>query len=230
MKDLTPRFARLALINILSNLAVPLAGLVDTGMLGHLPDIRFLAGVALASVLFDYIYWTFGFLRMGTTGITAQAVGRGDRDETFRVLYRSLALALVIAGVVLLLQAPMRELGFAIMSGETGVEQAGRDYYDARIWGAPATLCSFALVGWFLGREQSRHVLVMTVVGAACNIVLNYIFIVRMGLAARGAGLATMISQYVMLGVGLFLFLRQPQVVPWRWPQVLDPPRLARRR
>ena len=96
-----------------------------------------------------------------------------------------------IAAAILMLQWPLRELGFGLLSGESGVEAAGRDYFDARVWGAPATLCNFVLMGWFLGRAESRHVLVMTVVGNLGNIALNYLFIVRMGLAAYGAGLAT---------------------------------------
>jgi len=203
------RYFRLTWVNILSNVTVPLAGLVDVAMLGHLNDIRFLAGVALGSILFDYVYWSFGFLRMATTGTTAQAMGRDDTVEAFHVLYRSVLLAVGIAAAILVLQWPLREFGFLVLSGEPGVEQAGREYFSARVWGAPATLCNFALIGWFLGREQSRHVLAMTVVANLANVGLNYLFIMRMGLAAQGAGLATMISQYAMLGLGLVLFLRQ---------------------
>jgi len=221
------RFARLTIINILSNVTVPLVGLVDTAMLGHLADIRFLAGVALGTILFDYVYWSFGFLRMGTTGTTAQALGRNDRREVYLVLYRSLSLAIVIAAAILALQWPLRELGFGLLSGEAGVEAAGRDYFDARVWGAPATLCNFVLMGWFLGRAESRHVLVMTVVGNLGNIALNYVFIVRMGLAAYGAGLATSIAQYGMLAVGLALFRLQGGAERWVWREVLDRPRLA---
>jgi MATE family multidrug resistance protein len=221
------RFARLTLINILSNVTVPLVGLVDTAMLGHLADIRFLAGVALGTILFDYVYWSFGFLRMGTTGTTAQAVGRGDRREVYLVLYRSLSLAIVIAGAILILQWPLRELGFGLLSGEAGVEAAGRDYFDARVWGAPATLCNFVLMGWFLGRAESRHVLVMTIAGNLANIALNYLFIVRMGLAAYGAGLATSFAQYGMLAVGLWLFRLQGGAERWVWRDVLDRTRMT---
>jgi MATE family multidrug resistance protein len=218
---MTGRYLRLTWVNILSNVTVPLVGLVDTAMLGHLEDIRFLAGVALATILFDYIYWTFGFLRMGTTGTTAQAIGRGEPTEAFLVLYRSVALAVLIAGAILFLQWPLREGGFLLLSGEPGVEEAGRAYFNARVWGAPATLCNFALIGWFLGREQSRHVLVMTVVANLANIVLNYVFIMRMGLAAFGAGLATMIAQYAMLATGSALFLAQQGRIPWRPREIL---------
>ena len=221
------RFFKLAWINILSTLTVPLVGLVDTAMLGHLPDIRFLAGVALASLMFDFLYWTLGFLRMSTTGMTAQAVGREDREEMALVLYRSASIALVLAAAIVVLQLPLREIGFGLLSGEPGVELAGRDYYNARIWGAPAVLGSFVLMGYFLGREESRHVLVMAVVGNLANVLFNYVFIIRMQLAASGAGLASALSQYLMLAVGCGIYFRQRQRLPWRWSAVLDRTGLA---
>ena len=220
--DLRRRFFRLSWINILSNVTVPLVGLVDTAMLGHLDDIRFLAGVALASVLFDYVYWTFGFLRMGTTGTTAQALGRGDTPEVYHVLWRSLALALLIAAGVLAIQLPLREVGFAVLSGSPEVEAAGRDYFNARIWGAPATLCGFVLVGWFLGRGESRRVLGIAVVANLTNIVLNYVFIVRLQMAARGAGLATALSQYALLAAAIALWLSRDRGPAPRRRDVLD--------
>lgn len=221
------RYFRLTVLNILANVTVPLAGLVDTAILGHLADIRYLAGVALASLLFDYVYWTFGFLRMGTTGTTAQAVGAGDGRETYLALYRSLLLAFGIGLAILTLQAPIRDLGFALLSGTAEVEAAGRAYFDARIWGAPAALCSFAFIGWFLGREESRYVLVMTVVANLANIVLDYVLIVLLGLAAWGAGLATMVSQYLSLAVALMIFFRLGRPRRWRWPEVLSRQRLS---
>jgi MATE family multidrug resistance protein len=125
-----------------------LASLIDTALLGHLDDLRFLAGVALAAVLFEYVYWSFGFLRMGTTGTTAQALGREDTDAVFLTLYRSLVVALALAGGILALQVPLRELGFSLLSGAPEVENAGRDYFNARIWAAPAALSNFVLLGW----------------------------------------------------------------------------------
>jgi multidrug resistance protein, MATE family len=220
------RFFRLTLLNILANVTVPLAGLVDVAMLGHLRDIRFLAGVALASLIFDYVYWTFGFLRMGTTGTTAQAVGREDEREAQLVLYRSLALAGGIGTALLLLQAPLRELGFLVLSGTEGVQAAGRDYFHARIWDAPAALANFAFLGWFLGREQSGRALAMTLAATVSNVAFNYLFIVRLGLAAFGAGLGTALSQYVMLAVALALFLRHRRPGS-SWREVLDAQRLA---
>lgn len=221
------RFGRLAALNIAANLTVPLAGLVDTGMLGHLPEIRFLAGVALASVLFDYVYWTFGFLRMGTTGTTAQAAGRGDGREVFLTLYRGLAMGAGIGLAIVLVQYPLRELGFAALQGGEAVKAAGRAYFDARIWAAPATLSNFVLVGWFLGREESGRALVMTLVANLGNIALDYLFIVHLGMAAFGAGLATALSQLLMLGAGLWILFAGCAPVRPRMSQIFDPHRLA---
>ena len=216
------RFARLTFLNVLANITVPMASLVDTALLGHLADLRFLAGVALAAVLFEYVYWSFGFLRMGTTGTTAQAWGRKDTSAVFLTLYRSLVVALALAVGILVLQVPLRELGFALLSGAPEVEAAGRAYFNARIWAAPATLSNFVLLGWFLGREESGAALVLTVVANLTNIVCNYIFIVHMGLAAFGAGLGTAISQYAVLATGLLLWHQRPGRIPWRWSEISD--------
>jgi MATE family multidrug resistance protein len=207
------RFFRLAIPNIISNVTVPLVGLVDTAMLGHLPDISFLAGVALATVIFDYAYWSFGFLRMGTTGMTAQAVGREDAHEVWQILYRALVLALTIAAALLLVRGAIAAAGFAVLSGAPAVESAGRDYFNTRIWGAPATLSNYVLLGWFLGRERARQALVMTVVGNFANVALDYVFIMQMGMAAAGAGIATALSQYLMLATAVVLILLEGRPV-----------------
>ena len=216
---------RLALINVLSNLMVPLAGLIDTAFLGHLDNIRHLAGVSLATVLFNYIYWSFGFLRMGTTGTTAQAMGRGDRQETLTIGLRNGLLALGLGVVILVLQQPLQTLGFALLSATPGVEASGRIYFQAMIWGAPATLLNYVLLGWFLGQAQGRQVLLLSLVGNGANIVLDYWLIYRWGWESLGAGAATAASQYLMLLVGLGLVSRQVsrQDVGAIAPRLLNP-------
>lgn len=218
------RFLRLASINILSNLMVPLAGLVDVAFLGHLAEIRHLAGVALATVLFNYIYWTFGFLRMATTGTIAQAVGRQDREAVILIGLRNSLLALVVGLAILLLQHPLRELGFTLLSATPEVKAAGRDYYNTLIWGAPATLINFVLVGWFLGREQSAKVLLLSAVANGANILLDYVLINRWGLESAGAGIATATSQYLMLLVGgVLIYLEyQLRLIPVHLQQIFD--------
>ena len=225
MDRLPRRFWRLTVLNILANLTIPLVGLVDAGMLGHLPDLRFLAGVALASVVFDYLYWPLNFLRLATTGLTAQSRGRGDREGSYATLYRSLVLAGLLAALVLLLQVPIRELGFWVMQVSPELQDAASAYFDIRIWTAPATLGGLAFLGWYLGREESGHALVMTVVANLANVAFNYLFIIHMDLNAFGAGLATLVAQYLQLAVALALFARVARrgggFEPWRWARVV---------
>lgn len=223
-----PSFLKLAAANIISNLMVPLAALVDTAFLGHLNDIRHLGGVALATVIFNVAYWSFGFLRMGTTGTTAQARGRGDRDGLWLILLRNGAIALTFGLLILLLQVPIREIGFGLLSGEPAVRGAGIEFYNARIWDAPAVLLNLVLMGWFLGREKGRRVIALSMVGNGSNVVFNYIFINQMGLASAGAGWGTALSQYLTLIVGVGLLLREGgwqnlrAVLPQGWnPQAI---------
>lgn len=225
--QLSRRFFRLTFYNILANVTAPLVGLVDVAMLGHLAEIRFLAGVALAGVIFDVLYWTLAFLRMGTTGMTAKAygrfrAGRASADEVGFILVRFLLLAAIIAGLLIALRSPLGELAFGLLSGQPEVEAAGRDYYDARILGLPAVVGNLVLMGWFLGREESRRLLLMTAIANLVNVGLNYLLIFHLGLAARGAGLASAVSQYLMLAVAVWLYARGREKVAWSWPRILN--------
>ncbi|WP_442943519.1 guanitoxin biosynthesis MATE family efflux transporter GntT [Nostoc sp.] len=184
---------------------VPLAGLLDVMFLGHLTEIRHLAGVALATILFNYIYWTFGFLRMGTTGMVAQAIGRKDNQSVVLIGLQHGILALILGLIILILQQPLQLLGFAILSATLEVKKSGVEFYNALVWGAPATLINFVLIGWFLGQAKSSKVLLLSAVSNCANVLLDYLFIVQWGWQSRGAGLATAISQYFMLMVGILL-------------------------
>lgn len=207
--NLVSRFFRLAVVNVLSNLLVPVAGLISIAFLGHLMEIRHLAGVTLSTVLFNYIYRTLGFLRMGTTGMTAQAVGREDEEAVLLIGLRNGAMALILGISILLLQYPIQEIGFALLSSTSDVKASGQAYYDTRILAAPATLLNFVLIGWFLGQEKSGKVLLMSLVANAANVLLDYLYIVRWGWESAGAGLAIAISQYLMLLVGLIFVARE---------------------
>lgn len=202
-EDLRWDFYRLAFINILSNLMVPLSGFLSVAFLGHLKDIYYLAGVTLATILFNYLYRTLGFLRMTTTAMTAQAVGRNNEDLIWLTGLRNALLALGLGILILIFHQPLGNLGFAILSAVPEVKEAGQAYYNGRIWGAPATLLNFVLIGWFLGRGHSGKVFWMSLVGNGANIVLDYLLIIRFHTASAGAGLATSISQYLMLMTGL---------------------------
>lgn len=206
-------FSRLAVANTLSNLMVPLAGLIDTAFLGHLSDIRYLNGVALATIIFNVIYWSFNFFRMGTTGPTAQAVGKGNLDEIWLILVRNWLLALAAGLTVWLLRSPISTLGFALLQAEPNVRLAAIDFYNGRIIGAPAVLLNFVLLGWLLGRSKGKQVVTLALVGNGSNIALDYWFIQRLGLESYGAGLATALSQYIMLAAGAGLILANG--IPW---------------
>ena len=202
-RDFLPRFYRLSFVAVLSNMMVPLAGLCDTAFLGHLSNIQPLAGVILASILFDYLYRILKFLRNSTNAMTAQAVGENDPKGIILAWLRSSLIAVAIALTILLLQAPIQQLGFAILSGSPAIEASGIEYFKARIWGAPAVLLNFVLIGWFLGREKNSFVLLISIVANGSNVLFDYLMIYRWGWESSGAGLATALSQYLALLVAL---------------------------
>ncbi|WP_239112400.1 MATE family efflux transporter [Halomicronema sp. CCY15110] len=224
MTPFLPRFGRLAIANIVSNLMVPLAGIIDTAFLGHLADVRHLGGVAIASVIFNLVYWSFGFLRMGTTGLTAQAFGRRDTAAMNLLLLRNGLLAVVLGLLIVMLQGPIREIGFWLLNAEPDVRLSGEAFFNARIWGAPAVLANYVLLGRFLGCGQGRRVVLLSVVGNGGNILLDYWFIRELGWESAGAGAATAISQGLMFAVGLGLLLREVAIADlWQLrPQLWD--------
>lgn len=201
--DFLPRFFRLSFVAVLSNMMVPLAGLCDTAFLGHLQDIKPLAGVILASILFDYLYRILKFLRNSTNALTAQAVGENDSKGVILAGLRSALIAFAIALLILLLQYPIQKLGFAILSGSPAIEVSGIAYFNARIWGAPAVLLNFVLIGWFLGKEKNGLILLISLIANGSNVFLDYVMIYRWGWDSMGAGLATALSQYLALLVAL---------------------------
>jgi multidrug resistance protein, MATE family len=219
-----PRFYRLASVSALSNMMVPLAGIVDIAFLGHLADIRHLAGVVLATILFDYLYRVLKFLRSSTNALTAQAVGLDDSKAVLLALFRSGLVALTIGVLIVLLQYPLQKFGFTILSGSPEIEASGVSYFCARIWGAPAVLLNFVLIGWFLGREMNGIVLLMSIIGNGSNVALDYLMINKLGWESMGAGLATAASQYLALLSGLIClcFTIQWQIVPNALKEALD--------
>lgn len=204
-RDTAGDFYQQSAINILANMMVPLAGLCDTAFLGHLEDLKYFAGVILGSILFDYLYRTLKFLRNSTTALAAQAEGKGDKEEAILALLRCGLIALFISLIIVGLQFPIRQLGFAVLSGSKDIELSGIDYFNSRIYGTPAVLLNFVFLGWFLGsaKKGKLWVLAISFVANGSNVLLDYLMISQWGWASWGAGLATAISQYLALGVGL---------------------------
>ena len=209
--DFVPRYFRLALANVLSNIMVPLANLISIIFLGHLSEIHHFAGVTLAANLLNFIYFVLLFLRMGTTGVTAQAVGRDDREGVLLVGLRNGLIALVLGIALVLLQYPLGELGFALLNVTPEIKSSGLAYFNTQIWGAPAVLINFVLFGWFLGREKNGLVVLLAVIGNGVKIALDYLFIIYLGWESTGAGVSSATSQYLSLLVGLIFFCTEIQ-------------------
>ncbi|MEM6611090.1 MAG: guanitoxin biosynthesis MATE family efflux transporter GntT [Cyanobacteria bacterium P01_C01_bin.72] len=224
-RSFLPRFYQLATVSMLSNMMVPLAGLCDAAFLGHLSDLKYLSGVILASILFDYLYRILKFLRNSTNAMTAEAVGQDNQEGVLLAGLRSGLIAIAIALGIVILQYPIQKLGFWILAGTADIEQAGALYFNARIWGAPAVLLNFVLLGWFLGQEKKGIVLAVSAIANGSNILLDYLLISRWGWSSMGAGLATAMSQYLALLVSLI-------AISWRinwqelqsaWSKVFSP-------
>jgi multidrug resistance protein, MATE family len=207
--DFVSRFLKLATVNAVSNITIPLAGAISVAFLGHLPNISYLAGVALGAILFDLLYESCSFVKSGTTAITSQAVGRDDREAMLLAGLQNALIALGLGILFLLLQYPLEKLGFMVLNATPEVKLAGIAYFNSRIWGAPAALVNLALVGWFLGQEQNRKVLLLTLIGNVANVIFNYLFIILWDWSSMGAGLSQAISQYITLLVALVMISLQ---------------------
>lgn len=200
------KILHLAIPNIISNISIPLLGIVDMALMGHLESDAYIGAIALGSLIFNFIYWGLGFLRMGTSGFTAQAWGRRDLPETILVLSRAGFIALVTSAFLLVLQKPIEILSFLVLKGETEVEQLAMAYFRIRVWAAPAALGQFALLGFFLGMQNARLPMVVLLTTNIINIICNYIFVMKLGMSSEGVALGTVIAQYSGLFIALFFF------------------------
>ncbi|WP_132999324.1 MATE family efflux transporter [Luteimonas arsenica] len=200
--------ARQAWPIILANAAVPALGLVDTAVIGHYGSATELGALALGALLFNFVYWSFGFLRMGTTGFVAQARGAGDEAEVRATLARALLLAAGLGGGLWLLQWPITWLYFGLMDGSAAVESVAGEYFRARIWGAPAALALFVISGLLIGLGRSRELLFVQLLLNGLNAGLDIWFAGALGLGARGIGLGTAIAEWGTCAVALVVVLR----------------------
>ena len=196
---------RLSVPIMLSNLSVPLLGAVDTAVVGHLPEPHHLGAVALGSMVFNFIYWGFGFLRMGTAGLTAQAHGAGHSDEVRAAIARGLMIAGAIALVTVAAQGLIVFAVFDLVEASADVEASARVYVLTRIWGAPAALSIYVILGWFLGLQNTRATLYVQLWMNGLNIVLDLAFVVGLGWGVFGVALATVIAEFAGLALALWL-------------------------
>ena len=193
---------------ILANASVPLLGLVDTAVIGNVGSITDLGAIAFGALIFSFVYWSFGFLRMGTTGFAAQASGAGDEQEVRAVLGRALLIALCLGVVLILIQWPIGLAAFSLLDGSAPVEAVAQEYFDIRIWGAPATLATFALMGLLIGLGKSRTLLIVQLFLNGLNILLDVWFAGILGWGASGIALGTVIAEWTTVLLAGWLVYR----------------------
>ena len=208
MKKIDKQILDIAVPSIVSNITVPLLGLVDVAITGHLGAASYIGAIALGGMLFNIIYWIFAFLRMGTSGLTSQSLGRGDSDNIIRMLARSIAIAFAIAVTLLVLQVPLRELGLLIMQPTEEVRLLTVTYYNICIWGAPATLGLFALTGWFIGMQNSKIPMMIAITQNVVNILVSLVLVFGLGMRVEGVASGTLIAQWCGFLMGCFLCWR----------------------
>ncbi|NBB82845.1 MAG: MATE family efflux transporter [Alphaproteobacteria bacterium] len=224
------RVWRLALPIMIANISTPLLGLVDTAVVGHLDAPHYLGAVAVGALVFSFLFWGFGFLRMSTTGLTAQAWGADDPAEMRAVLGRALLLAAAIGVALVALQRPIGAASLGLFDASAAVEGHAADYIAARIWGAPATLGNYALLGWFLGMQRAGWALALQLVLNGTNIVLDLVFVIGLDQGVVGVGRASAIAEWTALAVGLGLVARLARRLPGGWSAAAIRNRTAFRR
>ena len=216
-QEINKQIYRLALPNIISNFSIPLLGAVDTALMGRLESEHYLGAVGIGGVIFSFIYWGFGFLRMATTGLTAQAFGENDTPECGRLLLRAMGIGITSSLLLFIFQWQLADISFLLIDTSPEIEHLARAYYHIRIYAAPATLCLHALHGVFLGLQNAHYPMLLTIVVNLVNIVLNLVFVRLLGMKVEGVALATVIAQYVGLFLAVLLFFVRYRSVLTGW-------------
>lgn len=198
----------IALPMMLSNISVPLLGLVDTAVIGHLPESYYLAGVAVGSMVVTLLFWTLNFLRMSTTGLVAQAYGANDSQKIVRLLAQSILIAVILAFLLLILQTPISTFVFHFVEGSDQVLFYGREYFEIRIWSAPAALTNMVLLGWLLGMQNAKGPMFLLIITNLVNIVFSLLFVMVFKWGSAGVAWASLASDYISLSCGLWLVSR----------------------
>jgi len=200
---------KLAIPNIISNITIPLIGIVDLAIVGHLGSEKYIGAIAVGGMIFSFLYWGFSFLRMGTTGFTAQSFGKKNAQESAKILGQSLIISVLGSFLLLILQIPIEYISFKILSASSEVESLAREYFNIRIWAAPATIAMYALMGWFIGMQNTRIPMAIALTINLLNLGFNALFVYVFGMTSDGVALGTVIAQYLGLALSLFLLRRR---------------------
>ena len=223
------RVLKIALPIVLSNVTIPILGAVDTGVVGQMGEAAPIGAVGIGAIVLSAIYWIFGFLRMGTTGLAAQALGQGNRAEVSALLTRTLMIGLAGGAAIILLQAPLFWAAFRLAPASPEVETLARGYMAIRVWSAPAAIAVFGITGWLIAQERTGAVLVLQFWMNGVNVVLNLWFVLGLDWGVNGVATATFIAEWGALAMGLYLCRSAFRVPDWRDPaRVFDRAKLAR--
>ncbi|MEZ8106743.1 MATE family efflux transporter DinF [Vibrio cortegadensis] len=202
------RVLLLAIPMVLSNITIPLLGLVDAAVIGHLEHAWYLGGVALGSMMISVTFWLLGFLRMSTTGLAAQAYGGDDKRQLALVFVQGVGMALSFAFIFLLLHSVVADIIFAFSDASEQVKHYGEQYFSIRAWSAPAALANFVILGWLLGTQNSKAPMWMVIIANVTNIALDILFVMGLGLKVEGAAFASVIADYAGMSFGLLCVVR----------------------
>lgn len=198
---------QIAIPSIVSNITVPLLGLIDVTIVGHLGATSYIGAIAVGGMLFNIIYWIFGFLRMGTGGMTSQAYGKGDEAEMMRLLTRSTGVGLMIAFLLILLQYPIEQIAFALIETTPEVERLATLYFRLCIWGAPAVLGLYSFSGWFIGMQNSRYPMFIAITQNLVNILVSLVLVYVFNMKIEGVAIGTLVAQYAgwLMAIALWM-------------------------
>ena len=205
-KSYNSKIVNLAIPNILSNLSVPLLGAVDTAIVGRLDELYYLGAIAVGSLVFDFIFWGFGFLRMGTTGLVAQALGASNHKMIQNLWLRVFFFGSLLGLALIMLQNPIANWALVIVSPSNEVAIYATEYIKIRIWAAPATLLLYGLNGWFLGMQNAKVPMAITIVLNLTNLLLNVLFVLVLDWKVAGVALGSVIASYLGLVLALSIF------------------------
>jgi MATE family multidrug resistance protein len=214
---------------VLANATIPILGAVDTGVVGQMGLAVPIGAVGIGAIIISAIYWLFGFLRMGTTGLTAQAIGSNDHSETSALLVRGILIGLGAGLVLIMTQIPLFSAALGIAPASFEVESLAQEYLKIRVYSAPAAIAIFGITGWLIANERTRAVLVLMLLINSINIVLDFVFVLRLGWGVEGVAFATLIAEWSGLFFGLWLARKGFKNGYWKnWSQIFDRARLTK--
>ncbi len=198
---------RIAIPNIIANISIPLLGIVDTALMGRMDDPAYIGAIALGGIIFNILYWGLGFLRPGTTGLTAQSFGKENFQECYRLLYRSSIIGFSLGLIILIFHDQLGHFCFGLLSGSEQVEALAYEYFSIRVMAAPVVICLFALRGWFFGMQDAISPMILTISANVLNIIFSWYLVMEMDMSVAGVAYGTMAAQFITFSVAIVIIV-----------------------